>query len=168
MLNDCVNREILEYKKWLEYEPYFEKKVKSDLYSTDTNYLSEERKSELEKYLLRDYYSDIFKKYCSDPHMEHLELMVRDYMDNYSVEEIMVDKLTGKEIKFGLKKYFFIRDHFSKKEMYQLIQEQYSSSCYLDLSMVDSYVLYLVYEYYHHLKKGNIKKKTKKVSKFCF
>lgn len=134
---------IIEWIKWLSYEPEFEKNRIEHLNSKGSNNLSYEELNELDHYMKRKRMAQLFKKYdckeCSKK--EYME--VYSYMSNESIINLMLDKLTVQEIKYAeeeIKKLIT----GSSEELPKKIKVESQKENYLSLPMVDAYILHII------------------------
>ncbi len=134
---------IIEWIKWLSYEPEFEKNRIEHLNSKGSNNLSYEELNELDHYMKRKRMAQLFKKYdckeCSKK--EYME--VYSYMSNESIITLMLDKLTVQEIKYAeeeIKKLIT----GSSEELTKKIKVESQKENYLYLPMVDAYILHII------------------------
>ena len=134
---------IIEWIKWLSYEPEFEKNRIEHLNSKGSNNLSYEELNELDHYMKRKRMAQLFKKYdckeCSKK--EYME--VYSYMSNESIITLMLDKLTIQEIKYAeeeIKKLIT----GSSEELPKKIKVESQKENYLSLPMVDAYILHII------------------------
>ena len=134
---------IIEWIKWLSYEPEFEKNRIEHLNSKGSNNLSYEELNELDHYMKRKRMAQLFKKYdckeCSKK--EYME--VYSYMSNESIITLMLDKLTIQEIKYTeeeIKKLIT----GSSEELPKKIKVESQKENYLSLPMVDAYILHII------------------------
>lgn len=134
---------IIEWIKWLSYEPEFEKNRIEHLNSKGSNNLSYEELNELDHYMKRKRMAQLFKKYdckeCSKK--EYME--VYSYMSNESIITLMLDKLTVQEIKYAeeeIKKLIT----GSSEELPKKIKVESQKENYLSLPMVDAYILHII------------------------
>ena len=134
---------IIEWIKWLSYEPEFEKNRIEHLNSKGSNNLSYEELNELDHYMKRKRMAQLFKKYdckeCSKK--EYME--VYSYMSNESIITLMLDKLTIQEIKYAeeeIKKLIT----GSSEELPKKVKVESQKENYLSLPMVDAYILHII------------------------
>ena len=134
---------IIEWIKWLSYEPEFEKNRIEHLNSKGSNNLSYEELNELDHYMKRKRMAQLFKKYdckeCSKK--EYME--VYSYMSNESIINLILDKLTVQEIKYAeeeIKKLIT----GSSEELTKKIKVESQKENYLYLPMVDAYILHII------------------------
>ena len=133
---------IIEWIKWLEYQPSFQKETKERLCSKDANELSYDELNTLMKYSYEERMAELFKKYkettCN--HYEYME--VYNYMYN-NIVDLMEQKLTSEELKEAQKKIKKLKT-ISHEELNKTIQEEQKEENYRELSMVDAYVLHMM------------------------
>lgn len=134
---------IIEWIKWLSYEPEFEKNRIEHLNSKGSNNLSYEELNELDHYMKRKRMAQLFKKYdckeCSKK--EYME--VYSYMSNESIINLILDKLTVQEIKYANEEITRLRE-LSNEDLSQKIRIESQKDNYLNLSMVNAYILHII------------------------
>ena len=134
---------IIEWIKWLSYEPEFEKNRIEHLNSKGSNNLSYEELNELDHYMKRKRMAQLFKKYDNMECSKEEYMEVYSYMSNESIINLMLDKLTVQEIKYAeeeIKKLIT----GSSEELTKKIKVESQKENYLSLPMVDAYILHII------------------------
>ena len=134
---------IIEWIKWLSYEPEFEKNRIEHLNSKGSNNLSYEELNELDHYMKRKRMAQLFKKYDNMECSKEEYMEVYSYMSNESIITLMLDKLTIQEIKYAeeeIKKLIT----GSSEELPKKIKVESQKENYLSLPMVDAYILHII------------------------
>ena len=134
---------IIEWIKWLSYEPEFEKNRIEHLNSKGSNNLSYEELNELDHYMKRKRMAQLFKKYDNMECSKEEYMEVYSYMSNESIINLILDKLTVQEIKYAeeeIKKLIT----GSSEELPKKIKVESQKENYLSLPMVDAYILHII------------------------
>lgn len=134
---------IIEWIKWLSYEPEFEKNRIEHLISKGINNLSYEEINELKYYMKRKRMAQLFKKYdCKECSKEEY-MEVYSYMSNESIINLMSSKLTRDEIQYAKEEITRLIE-LSNEELNKKIRIESQKDNYLNLSMVDAYILHII------------------------
>ena len=134
---------IIEWIKWLSYEPEFEKNRIEHLNSKGINNLSYEEINELNYYMKRKRMAQLFKKYDNMECSKEEYMEVYSYMSNESIITLMLDKLTIQEIKYANEEITRLRE-LSNEDLSQKIRTESQKDNYLNLSMVNAYILHII------------------------
>ena len=134
---------IIEWIKWLSYEPEFEKNRIEHLNSKGSNNLSYEELNELDHYMKRKRMAQLFKKYDCEECSKKEYMEVYSYMSNESIITLMLDKLTIQEIKYANEEITRLRE-LSNEDLSQKIRIESQKDNYLNLSMVNAYILHII------------------------
>ena len=134
---------IIEWIKWLSYEPEFEKNRIEHLNSKGINNLSYEEINELNYYMKRKRMAQLFKKYDNMECSKEEYMEVYSYMSNESIINLMLDKLTIQEIKYANEEITRLRE-LSNEDLSQKIRIESQKDNYLNLSMVNAYILHII------------------------
>ena len=134
---------IIEWIKWLSYEPEFEKNRIEHLNSKGINNLSYEEINELNYYMKRKRMAQLFKKYDNMKCSKEEYMEVYSYMSNESIINLMSSKLTRDEIQY-VKEEITRLIELSNEELNKKIKIESQKNYYLNLSMVDAYILHII------------------------
>ena len=134
---------IIEWIKWLSYEPEFEKKRIEYLDSKKRSELSYEEIDEAANYNRNKIFAELFKIYGTSEGSNEDYMRVYDYMCNESIEELMLKKLTSEELKYA-KEEITRLSKVSKEQLSAKVKEEQRREKYEQLSMVDSYILHII------------------------
>lgn len=134
---------IIEWLKWLNYEPEFEKKRIASLNSKNASELSLEELKELTKYNKNKTMAKLFKIYGTSECSEEDSIRVYEYMRNESIIELMLSKLTHDEICYVKEEILKLRE-VPKEQLRAKIKEEQQPAKYEQLSMADSYILHVI------------------------
>lgn len=134
---------IIEWIKWLSYEPEFEKNRIEHLISKGINNLSYEEINELNYYMKRKRMAQLFKKYDNMECSKEEYMEVYDYMSNESIINLMSSKLTRDEIQYAKEEITRLIE-LSNEELNEKIKIESQKNYYLNLSMVDAYILHII------------------------
>ena len=134
---------IIEWIKWLSYEPEFEKNRIEHLNSKGINNLSYEEINELNYYMKRKRMAQLFKKYDNMECSKEEYMEVYSYMSNESIINLMSSKLTRDEIQY-VKEEITRLIELSNEELNKKIKIESQKNYYLNLSMVDAYILHII------------------------
>lgn len=134
---------IIEWIKWLSYEPEFEKKRIEYLDSKKRSELSYEEIDEAANYNRNKIFAELFKIYGTSECSNGDYMRVYDYMCNESIEELMLKKLTSEELKYA-KEEITRLSKVSKEQLSAKVKEEQRREKYEQLSMVDSYILHII------------------------
>lgn len=140
---------LMEWMKWLTYEPEHYTKKKLVLYSKTVRELLPKEIEELTIYKLRDKMKILFEKYIKKSCTEQEYMEVYNYMINNSINELMLDKLSAEELSYA-KKEIERLSNLSKEDLCQRVTEQQHSDIYDELSMVDAYILHNLLDIYYY------------------
>lgn len=134
---------IIEWIKWLSYEPEFEKNRIEHLNSKGINNLSYEEINELNYYMKRKRMAQLFKKYDNMECSKEEYMEVYSYMSNESIINLMSSKLTRDEIQYAKEEITRLIE-LSNEELNKKIKIESQKNYYLNLSMVDAYILHII------------------------
>lgn len=134
---------IIEWIKWLSYEPEFEKKRIEYLDSKKRSELSYEEIEEATNYNRNKNFAELFMVYGTSECSQEDYMRVYDYMCNESIEELMLKKLTSEELKYA-KEEITRLSKVSKEQLSAKVKEEQRREKYEQLSMVDSYILHII------------------------
>ena len=123
-----INPQI-EWLKWLAYEPEFEKKRIAYLNSKRVGDLSYQELEEACRYKENRRMARLFKIYGTRECSEEDYLLVYEYMNNESIEELMLSKLTATELKY-VKKEIRRLSKISKEELEKKVNREKSQDNY--------------------------------------
>ena len=133
---------IIEWIKWLSYEPEFEKK-RIEYLDSKKSELSYEEIEEVTNYNRNKIFAELFMVYGTSECSQEDYMRVYDYMCNESIEELMLSKLTSEELKYA-KKEIIRLSKVSKEQLSAKVKEEQKPENYAQLSMVDSYILHII------------------------
>ncbi len=134
---------IIEWIKWLSYEPEFEKKRIKYFGSKKASELSYEEREEASRYSRNKIFAKLFKIYGTSECSKEDYMKVYDYMCNESIKELMLSKLTTEELQYA-KQEITRLSKVSKEQLSAKVKEEQKPENYTQLSMVDSYILHLI------------------------
>ena len=123
---------IIEWIKWLSYEPEFEKNRIEHLNSKGINNLSYEEINELNYYMKRKRMAQLFKKYDNMECSKEEYMEVYSYMSNESIINLMSSKLTRDEIQY-VKEEITRLIELSNEELNKKIKIESQKNYYLNL-----------------------------------
>ncbi len=86
---------------------------------------------------------ELFKIYGTDKISKDEYMEVYDYMVNQSIDELMLSKLSTKELKYAKEKIQYF-SQISSEELRKKIHFEQKENNYKNLSMVDSYILHII------------------------
>lgn len=139
----------IEFHRWLNYIPIFEKNYKNKLTTLDINKLTIQDYCLLYKYNEQDYYRQLFDKLITNKKLTNQEiLLIINYMNNNSITDLMIQKLTKKELKY-CNRQIKILSSISKDKLsnYILKYDMYNNlDNYLKLNIYDSYIYHKIIE----------------------
>ena len=133
---------IIEWIKWLSYEPEFEKK-RIEYLDSKKSELSYEEIEEVTNYNRNKNFAELFMVYGTSECSQEDYMRVYDYMCNESIEELMLKKLTSEELKYAREEITRL-SNVSKEQLSAKVKEEQRREKYEQLSMVDSYVLHVI------------------------
>lgn len=134
---------IIEWIKWLNYEPQFEKKRIEHLNSKVFSELSCEEINEVYNYKRNKLFAKLFKDYWEDKCSEEDYIKVYNYMCSESIENLMLMKLNHEELE-DAKKEITRLSKMSKEQLDAKIKEGIKAENYEQLSMVEAYILHVI------------------------
>lgn len=134
---------IIEWIKWLSYEPEFEKKRIQYFDSKKVSELSYEELVEASRYSRNKIFARLFKIYGTSECSNDDKMKVYDYMCNESIEEFMLSKLTSEELQYA-KQEITRLSKVSEEQLSAKVNVAQKVEEYEQLSMVDSYILHLI------------------------
>lgn len=133
----------IEWIKWLNYEPQFEKDRINYLENKTVSKLSIKDLEEIIRYRRNKEFAELFKQYCSGEISKNNYVRVFDFMSNESIDNLMLSKLTREELLYA-KEEIFRLSKISQEELSQKVKEEHKEEVYKSLSMVDSYILHQI------------------------
>lgn len=133
---------IIEWIKWLSYEPEFEKK-RIEYLDSKKSELSYEEIEEVINYNRNKIFAGLFMVYGTSECSQEDYMRVYDYMCNESIEELMLKKLTSEELKYAREEITRL-SNVSKEQLSAKVKEEQRREKYEQLSMVDSYILHII------------------------
>lgn len=133
---------LIEWIKWLSYNPVHEQEKINYIYSKRVEDLSIDELKEIIKYKERNRMAQLFVKYNNGECSEEEFMEVYDYMDN-SITDLMMDKLSSEELSYA-KDEILRLSSISQNEVMAKIKEEQKEEVYMNLSMVDSYILHII------------------------
>ena len=134
---------IDEWIKWLEYKPEFQKNRIEELQKRSYSELSIDELQEIFEYFQEEAMLDFFKNYRDDTATEEECTQIYKYMQK-NILTLCNRKLSEEEKKEAVKKI----SEYETKSQNELNEKIYKETCskeYNTLSMVDSYVLHILY-----------------------
>ena len=135
----------IEWNKWLSYESEFEKKRIEYLDSKRVSELSYEELEEAIGYRKNKIFAELFKIYGTSECFQEDYMKVYDYMCNESIEKLMLKKLTSEELKYAREEITRL-SKVSKEQLSAKVKDEQIREKYEQLSMVDSYILHIIYD----------------------
>ena len=133
---------LIEWIRWLSYNPVHEQEKINYIYSKRVEDLSIDELKEIIKYKERNRMAQLFVKYNNGECSEEEFMEVYDYMDN-SITDLMMDKLSSEELSYA-KDEILRLSSISQNEVMAKIKEEQKEEVYMNLSMVDSYILHII------------------------
>lgn len=133
---------LIEWIKWLSYNPVHEQEKINYIYSKRVEDLSIDELKEIIKYKERNRMAQLFVKYNNGECSEEEFMEVYDYMDN-SITDLMMDKLSSEELSYA-KDEILRLGSILQNEVMAKIKEEQKEEVYMNLSMVDSYILHII------------------------
>ena len=131
----------IEWIKWLEYEPEFEKLRIKELISKEIENFSIDELEEIKKYKFQERILELFKRYGTKEISKDGYMEVYDYMSNNNIEDLMISKLTKEEL-MSAKEKIKCFSEIPYKELNEKVKLEKKN--YHNLSMVDSYILHMI------------------------
>jgi hypothetical protein len=150
---------LIEWIKWLNYEPEFEKIRMEYLDTKKVSELTLEELEEASKYIRNRIFARLFKIYGTKDCSEEDYMRVYDYMTHESINELMLSKLTSEELKYAKEKINYF-SQISFDELNVKVKNEKQPEIYAELSMADSYVLHVISDINY---KRNISKLEKEI-----
>lgn len=133
---------LIEWIKWLSYNPIHEQEKINYIYSKKVEDLSIDELKEIIKYKERNRMAQLFIKYNNGKCSEEEYMEVYDYMDK-SITDLMMDKLSSEELSYAKEEILRLSD-MPQNEVREKIREEQKEEVYMNLSMVDSYILHII------------------------
>ena len=133
---------LIEWIKWLSYNPVHEQDKINYIYSKRVEDLSIDELKEILKYKERNRMSQLFIKYNKGECSEEEYMEVYHYMGK-SITELMMDKLSSEELSYA-KEEILRLSAIPQNEVLAKIKEEQKEEVYMSLSMVDSYILHII------------------------
>ena len=141
----------MEWIKWLSFQTEKQKILKKK----EKNFLTDEDRKELDRYLEEDRIASLLKLYGSNKITISEYLECYDFIRENDIEKYLLSKLTKEELEVGREKIKYYNE-VSLKDLRNKIKTDIEN--YQILSMVDAFVL-------HYIIKINIKKEVQKVER---
>lgn len=132
-----------EWIKWLSYVPEFQKVRIQELNSKPVEELTLEELDEIRSYNSQIRMLELFKRYGTSKISQDEYMEVYDFMVNQSIDELMLSKLSSKELKYAKAQIQHL-SQISSEELREKVSEEQKEENYATLSMVDSYILHIV------------------------
>lgn len=133
----------VEFEKWLNYIPDFEKRRKDFLYSIPIKKLSFNEFEELKLYQEQDIYSKIFE----NNYTEKENTLLHNYMNSHSIFELMNSKLTKNEIEFCKARINEIILNYSENELIKYLNN-FTIEKYKNMNIIDAYIFHHIANFY--------------------
>lgn len=133
----------MEWLKWISYVPSSQESKIKDIKEKEINALSINGLEELRKYETERRIEKLFFNYGSVNISKEEYLEVYDYMEQNSIVDLMLSKLSKEEIKAAEHKIRTYKN-MSEKEIRRYIVNESQEDNYNELSMMDAYVLHMV------------------------
>lgn len=133
---------LIEWIKWLSYNPVCEQDKINYIYSKRVEDLSIDELKEILKYKERNRMSQLFIKYNKGECSEEEYMEVYHYMGK-SITDLMMDKLNSEELTYA-KEEILRLSAIPQNEVLAKIKEEQKEEVYMSLSMVDSYILHII------------------------
>lgn len=130
-----------EWMKWLSYIPDFQKTKIETLSKKTYSELSISELTQLNDYLNQKRMLKLFKIYGTKQISKDEYMEVYNFMREKSIDELMLSKLSIKELKYAeemIQKYISL----PKEKLCEKVEEK--QKVYSSLSMVDSYILHKI------------------------
>ena len=147
LLHGRVMGEVLptdEWLKWLSYEPEFEKKRIEYLNSKRESELTIDELEEINQYNKNKLFAKLFKVYGTSECSEEDYIKVNDFMCSESIKNIMLSKLSVEELQYAKQEITRLSE-LPKEELKAKVNEEQKLEKYKQLSMVDSYILHIIF-----------------------
>ena len=139
---ECCNIDtISEWIKWLSYVPEFQQLRIQELNSKEN--ISLEELDEIRSFKYQNKMLELFKLYGTSEISKDEYMEVYDFMENQSIDDLMLSKLTTDELTYAKEQI----NHFStipKEELSKKVKLEQDEDVYKNLSMVDSYILHII------------------------
>ncbi len=139
---------IIEWMKWLSYEPEFERKRMGYLDSKKISELSYEELKEASIYSRNKIFARLFQIYGTKECSEEEYMKVYDFMCQESIEKFMLSKLTSEELQFA-KQEIGRLCKCPTEELHAKVIEEKKPENYAKLSMVEAYILHIISNAYY-------------------
>ncbi len=133
----------MEWIKWLSYVPEFQKVRIQELNSKPVEELTLEELDEIRSYNSQIRMLELFKRYGTSKISQDEYMEVYDFMVNQSIDELMLSKLSSKELKYAKAQIQHL-SQIPSEELREKVSEEQKEENYATLSMVDSYILHIV------------------------
>lgn len=134
---------VIEWIKWLSYEPEFEKKKIEYFDSKKVSELSYEELEEASRYSRNKIFAKLFKIYGTSECSNDDYMKVYKFMCNESIEKLMLSKLTSEELQYAKQEITRLRE-IPNEQLSDKVKEENKPEKYKQLSMVDSYILHII------------------------
>lgn len=148
---------LIEWIKWLSYNPIHEQEKINYIYSKKVEDLSIDELKEIIKYKERNRMAQLFIKYNKGECSEEEYMEVYDYMDK-SITDLMMDKLSSEELSYAKEEILRLSD-MPQNEVRPKIEEEQKEEVYMNLSMVDSYILHIISDINYRKSLPNLNRK---------
>lgn len=150
---------IMEWTKWLSYEPEFEKKRNDWLNMKKISECSYEELVEASRYSRNRTFATLFKIYGTKECSEENYMRVYNYMCDESIEKLMISKLTPEELQYAEQEITRLRK-IPKEHLKTKVKEEQTPEKYEQLSMVDSYILHVISDINYERSISNLTRET--------
>lgn len=140
----------LEWEKWLSYETNFEKERMKKLLQKNSVELTPEELKEISKYKRSKIFANLLEIYLKGASSREEILLIADFIDRHSIEEVMIAKLTYEELQFANQEMVKL-NKMPQEELRRIIEKEKQE--YQTLSMVDSYILHRMISNLNHPRK---------------
>lgn len=134
---------LIEWIKWLSYEPKFLVDRINYLKSKNFFDLTNMELKEINIYNRNKKFCELFKKYASGKCSKDDYLKVCDFMRNESIEKLMISKLNSEQLKFA-KDEIARLERIPKEKLSDKVKREKQKDNYILLSMIDSYILHII------------------------
>ena len=142
---ECIGNvdPYIEWIKWLSYIPEFQKERIQYLNSKTVEELTLEEIDELRTYKYQKKMLELFKIYGTNKISKEEYMEVYNFMETESIDKLMISKLSKQELKYAKEQIQYFTK-ISSEELRKKVKIEQKEENYLNLSMVDSYILHLI------------------------
>lgn len=134
---------LIEWIKWLSYEPKFLVDRINYLKSKNFLDLTNMELKEINTYNKNKKFCELFKEYASGKCSNEDYLKVCDFMRNESIEKLMISKLNSGQLKFAKDEIARLKS-IPKEKLSDKVKREKQKDNYILLSMIDSYILHII------------------------